>query len=281
MAYFEVTGGALGCVVLPPITTETYDYYEDHLEFTLDELRAMQSDLSRAESLWEITAGIIPEAYLQRIAYFEVFTDGIDDMYGSILEIGDSGDTFILSLDLSDMYTAEGELIPITAVETIIHELGHIITLGQDQVARVDEDEANPATYYIYEYDLDTTEDSYLNRFFHLFWQDLYEEWSAFYYLYGIVYVGEEEATEKNEEILLAYLDKFYAGYADRFVTDYAATSPAEDIAESFMVFVLEDKPTGGQIGDEKILFFYDYPELLAVRTHIREYLLSAGLLGF
>ncbi|MBK9051223.1 MAG: hypothetical protein IPL78_09985 [Chloroflexi bacterium] len=48
-------------------------------------------------------------------------------------------------------------------------------------------------------------------------------------------------------------------------MTDYAATNPAEDIAETFMAFVLEPKPNGDTIAEEKVLFFYQYPELVAI----------------
>ena len=53
-------------------------------------------------------------------------------------------------------------------------------------------------------------------------------------------------------------------------MTEYAATNPSEDFAESFMVFVLKEKPTKSTIADQKILFFYDFPELVEMRDFIR-----------
>jgi len=41
------------------------------------------------------------------------------------------------------------------------------------------------------------------------------------------------------------------------------------------MVFVLQDKPEGNLIRDQKVRFFYDFPEMLAVRDHARQYLKS------
>jgi hypothetical protein len=57
--------------------------------------------------------------------------------------------------------------------------------------------------------------------------------------------------------------------YQDQFVTDYAPTSPVEDIAESWTFFVLSPKPELNSIANEKILFFYEYPELVELRTQI------------
>lgn len=62
----------------------------------------------------------------------------------------------------------------------------------------------------------------------------------------------------------------FYEKYADRFVTDYAATNPAEDLAETFTVFVLEDRPTGDTIADQKVQFLWTDPDMVELRDRIR-----------
>jgi len=64
--------------------------------------------------------------------------------------------------------------------------------------------------------------------------------------------------------------DAFYENNAEAFVTDYAATSIAEDIAESFSYFVMKDKPTGSAVKDKKVQFFYEFPVLVQLRTKIR-----------
>ena len=161
--------------------------------------------------------------------------------------------------------------------ETVAHELAHIITLAPDQVSWLELEDSDPATYYIYEYDLDTAPESYVNLFFGSFWADIYLEWSDFYYEYGIQYYGEEQLYEENEQTLYVYLDDFYDKYAERFVTEYAAISPVEDVAETFMLFVLEDKPTGNKVSDKKMRFIYEFPELIEVRDHAQEYLESIG----
>jgi len=130
-------------------------------------------------------------------------------------------------------------------------------------------------------------DNSYLNKFFQKFWADIYRE-----YIYG----GTENMSHYE----------FHQKYYDRFVTYYAATNPTEDIAESFSAFVLWDDElinkhkklcaTVGEDGwhlileegltywkkcqkvyrdnsiwEEKIRFFYDFPELVEMRDFIRK----------
>ena len=126
-------------------------------------------------------------------------------------------------------------------------------------------------------------EDSYLNLFFQEFWTDIYRE-----YIYG------------GEQVIST--DEFHQKYYDHFVSWYAATNPAEDFAESFTVFVLwndeeianhkkwckkegwniisepgwsywklcENIYRDNSIWEEKIRFFYDFPELVEMRDFIR-----------
>lgn len=98
-------------------------------------------------------------------------------------------------------------------------------------------------------------------------------------------YLGIMGCAKKNSYIQ-TYVTKFWASadfkkkekaktyqekHPNDFVTWYSATNPEEDMAESFTQFVLGKKPTGTTKKDLKVLFFYDYPELVSIRTHIRK----------
>ena len=89
--------------------------------------------------------------------------------------------------------------------------------------------------------------DSYLDDFIDIFWAD-----------------DEYLQKVRNEEIY-AYDDT-----PKSFITEYAATNPGEDIAESFTYFVLNAKPTGSTVSDKKLRFFYNYKELDSLRKQIR-----------
>ena len=98
--------------------------------------------------------------------------------------------------------------------------------------------------------------DSYLNQFFARFWTDLYTEWQVI-------------DAETNDNKRYDLIDDFYNTYQDQFLTDYAPTSPSEDIAESWTFFILAPKPELNSIANEKILFFYEFPELVELRSQI------------
>jgi len=51
------------------------------------------------------------------------------------------------------------------------------------------------------------------------------------------------------------------------FVSEYATTNPVEDIAESFTQFVIQDKPKGDSVKDQKMLFFYKFEEMIRRET--------------
>jgi hypothetical protein len=53
-------------------------------------------------------------------------------------------------------------------------------------------------------------------------------------------------------------------------------TNPEEDIAESWSFFILSPKPAGNTIAEQKILFFYNYSELVQLRNEILNNLCTA-----
>jgi hypothetical protein len=99
---------------------------------------------------------------------------------------------------------------------------------------------------------------SYINQFYQRFWTDIISEWDEIQYI---------ESDDKYYE----QMTLFYEVYEDRFVSEYASTNVDEDIAESWTAFVLLEKPRDTTfISNQKILFFYEYPELIEMRNHIR-----------
>lgn len=75
-----------------------------------------------------------------------------------------------------------------------------------------------------------------------------------------------------------AYLSNFYKRFweqggqgkiEDFYVSRYAMYSPEEDFSESFAHFVLTKTPSGQNVKEEKLLFFYEYEELVQLRTEI------------
>ncbi|MHB0915370.1 MAG: recombinase family protein, partial [Thermoleophilia bacterium] len=90
---------------------------------------------------------------------------------------------------------------------------------------------------------------NHINGFYQEYRDDIFEEHEANQYI-------------EDDEDYWEATDAFYERYSDRFVNDYAATNPGEDIAESCTQFILKDRPRGSSIKDQKVEFFYEYPEL-------------------
>jgi hypothetical protein len=56
----------------------------------------------------------------------------------------------------------------------------------------------------------------------------------------------------------------------DEFVSSYAVTSPEEDLAESFLYFVLSPESAGERVAEEKMRFFQQFPDLVNLRQQMR-----------
>lgn len=154
-------------------------------------------------------------------------------------EVFDSGDT-LAHVYLHDEFGTEDwtlgmnrenlELASETMI-TYIHEFSHLLSLRDTEVDYYAD--ANSCEHYY----LDDTcyyEDAYIAYFYEQFYSN-----------------GLPEATLEN------------------YISDYAMTSIVEDFAESFAHFVLSPQPTGDTIVEQKILYFYQFEDLIQLRADI------------
>lgn len=75
-------------------------------------------------------------------------------------------------------------------------------------------------------------------------------------------------------------LSSYYEKNQSRFVSDYATINPQEDMAETFVYFVKEGRPSGDSVRDRKILAFYQNQTLVEARIQLRKNLQDLGLLN-
>ncbi len=226
------------------------------------------ADPNRHEEIWGAVRYLLPNDVLREdVGRFFIFTDGPDGTLAYVEQLPDDLNTWQFGVDIEDardMYTKD-------FVHTLIHEFGHVATLRNNQVPPDtsrpsppgDEEFVEPspvelscATFYTGEGC--SNPDSYINLFFARFWSDIYEE--------NLAGSNEAETQEEMDE----FAAEFYDEYSDRFLSEYAATNPGEDIAESFTFFVLQEKPDGDTIAEQKILFFYEFEPLVKMRTQMR-----------
>jgi hypothetical protein len=217
------------------------------------DLQQYQQDFESHKHAWEQFIQLIPLEERSMITEFSVFTDGAEETMAYVFPIDeDDLSHWQMAIDLVDAKNSKE--MPFT----LIHEFGHVLTLNSTQL-----DVTQIGSCLAYEpQEGCARRNSYLNAFYYTFWDDIYDEWL-------------EIDSETDDDRYYELMEDFYYKYEDQFITDYAATNVEEDIAESWTYFVLQTKPDGDTIAEQKILFFYDYPELVTLRKEITERTIS------
>jgi len=232
-----------------------YDVRGGQLSYSDDSMEGQemmgQDEKELHENLWRHITKIIPKAYMPLLTKFEVNTDGYNNVMAHVVQEKDDYSQWRLAIDLKDAINADGTFSD-EFTNTVIHEFAHVMTLHKGQLqGQVIEDET---AYETDEGFLKTS--SYLNQFYQRFWKEISDE--------------HRRILETEDMLAEDAVYAFYEKYQDQFVSDYAATNPVEDIAESYRVFVIEDKPSGLSIRDQKILFMYEMDEFIQIRAQIR-----------
>lgn len=222
-----------------------------------------QSLDSRAshEYVWDYFTSLIPVEERSFVTEFSILSDGSNNILAGVSPTYNNPSEWTLKVDIVDA----GDPYSLTYI--LLHEFGHFLTLKPSQVPPDPRVFYNPENEAIYEQaeaacpqyftgEGCSNSGSYIDEFFNRFWSSFYEEWQG---------VNEY----RGESAYRDMLDDFYNIYKDQFLTNYAAAGPEEDIAESWVYFILSPKPELNSIANEKILFFYEYPELVALREQI------------
>lgn len=225
------------------------------------DLQDQQNDLATHQQVWDYFSALIPADQRQEVAAYSIFTDGEGGTLAAVSQLESNANRWELQVDSADT----DNYYDLTF--TLVHEFGHLLTLGPDQVPPNLTVFNNPNDDDIYFREISAcpqyfpgegcaNPDSYINAFYDQFWMGIYEEWNTI-------------NLEEDEDAYAEKLDAFYVKYEDQFVTDYAVTNPEEDIAESWSFFVLGAQPDSDTVAEQKVLFFYQYPELVALREQI------------
>jgi hypothetical protein len=223
-------------------------------------LKTFQQDLAGQEKVWDLFTQLIPLDWRTEVTNFTLFTDGRNGTLGAVVQMDDPHD-WSLEMDLADAVSSAD------LSTTLVHEFGHILTLNDAQVVTDRLVFDNPDDRLIFDRESVKCPDyftfegcsqpkSYLNLFVQRFWPALFPDWNSF-------------QGETDPDLLDQDTYDFYKKYADQFVSEYAATSPEEDLAETWLFFIFAPRPEGSSIADRKILFFYEFPELVTLRSQI------------
>lgn len=208
----------------------------------------LQNDTKKHDEVWGLVKKIVPESHLARIGEFMIFSGEGNGTAGYVFPIANDLSKWQMGIAMDFAYeggfNAGGEL-----AYTIIHEFGHILTLDIDQVdASISQNDCN--NYFVGEGCAKTG--SYINKLHSHYWADIWGEFQA--------------AGDSGEK-----MEQFYQKHEDRYVTAYASTNPAEDIAEVFATFVTrKGGVNGNSMAEQKIQLMYDHPELISLRDFVR-----------
>ncbi len=214
---------------------------------------------------WGIFYSIFPKRVTQKyIKKLVLMTDGEDEKTGALGTLNNENTDWQLVIDPIDVdFTSNNKTRINQSVYTLVHEFGHLLTLNHTQIKPVNiktnEKTSEPYTTL----EGITDKNSYLNKFVTEFWDDsLLKKWDDIQR--NFCYTEQKSC-----------LERLYGLYKDNyndFITDYAAESPEEDIAESWTAFVLGKKiETPETVSEKKINFFYQFEELIYYRKVIRK----------
>lgn len=191
------------------------------------------------ERVWAFLCSILPLQARQKIAEFNLFTDGYSNILAYTSPIKQEDGTtdnsrFSINIDYYDVFDETGAPRDWSKLAyTILHEYGHVLLEDETQIdLTLGENTHDPAGFL---------PGSFRAAFYRQFWEAL----------------GITAVTDYNEN-------------PTRYVSRYGANYFHEDIADTFALFVLGEKPQGTTVAEDKIRFFWAEDSMVTLREEIR-----------
>lgn len=229
-----------------PKAVAQYKFQDGKVEVVKEEVLD-ETEKKNIDRVVNLLVKIIPKDKLNIITEIEAIRDvNIDSpmyvLYGDITE----GMRLGINLPiLNDDYFKVDEYLSYA----LIHEFAHAFSMSKNQL---EEEKAVNNPEYVWELLDGYREDSYLKNFYNSFWKNVPEGWTT------TKYKSQREMVD------------FYLLNEDIFSNGYASTNVHEDFAESFKFFITEKIDFESKHNlEKKVLFFYQYPELVQLRLEI------------
>mgnify|MGYP000890689008 CR=1 FL=1 len=195
------------------------------------------TDSPDARKVWKHLSNISPDDLSDKyIETYQLFDDPESDTLAYVVD-EDANGKWMVAVNLAGYNSS-------TIRErnmTLVHELGHIVTLNIDQLSQ-NTTEMSCKTFFVPEGCAKAG--SYLNLFVNKFWT-------------------KSEIAQSEAEDMRLYRE-------DKFLTEYASTNPIEDFAESCSYFVIDKRDEGNDIKNQKAAFLYKFPEMITIRDQMR-----------
>lgn len=191
---------------------------------------------------------LYPDEYDERISEIIVFNDDGRFFDAFVETVPPRHDTWAYAIN-SDVV---GDPLDEIAAELMVHELAHIV--GYDAIPGVPLP-ANTDCHPYFERTGCPAENSYLAAFTERFWSEADLARAETYF---------------DTDDLIDTVEEFYETNELDYVTAYAASSPEEDFAESFMFYILGQRAPDGGEAAAKTDFFGEYEVMRDIRREIR-----------
>lgn len=217
-----------------------------------DHLKTSDKIAPADQAIWDLFTLVADKELIQkRLLVFGTFENSNESTLAYVKKLGKKKQTWLLGVNAnaarpeSDVWKREMAII-------LVHEYGHLVTFDDAQFnKRMSAQKCSKAKGVHVQRHGCAIATSYIAEFTKEFWTS-----------------GEIKAAFEAEE--KGKIKDIYNKHKADYVTWYAATNPLEDIAESFTDFILTNKPAGLTEKEKKILFFYQYPELVQMRETVR-----------
>lgn len=217
-----------------------------------DNLKPFQADLPTQQRIWDYFVRIIPPENRSEITQYKIISDGTGNFNAQVYieakwDQNSTTEKWTLLVDQADFVNER------QYTTTLLHEFGHMLTLNINQMDYSLTAENCPRYFK----DPGCSKpNTYLQLFYDRFWAGIYDEWRAV--------SSSVDPTQVKID-----LKTFYDAHPKDFVSEYATTAAHEDIAESWMKFVLAPKSAGETLAEKKVAFFYEFPELVQIRSEV------------
>jgi hypothetical protein len=192
------------------------------------------------DAAWQRWVELVPASARWRVGKFDAING---DSEGQVEPFSDS--LLVWSLRIAELDDRVRDI-------ALIHELGHLVSLGPTEVIPATDPSVEEECVTYFSVEGCAIPGQVFERFVTTFW-DVDEGWG-----------GSAAAAEER-----------YRKHPGSYVTAYAATNPGEDIAETFVFFIYQLPPTGTTVADEKIALLWEFPELVELRQWVRRALVQ------
>lgn len=205
--------------------------------------------------IWEMLLGVMGKEYVkENIRNFILFDNEENDFSAYVVKT-DRWKKWDITVNVAMVDFSKGEDDEL--MDTLIHEFNHIFSLNLEEVNPKTIKEDCEVTYWTGEGCAYAS--SYINNFTRKFWnaEDLDRQFS-------------EELIENGQD----KMEEIFKEIPNKYNSYYSVVNPIEDMAESFTLFVTNDVRSNKKTtANKKINFFYDFEDIVEMRTRIRVYL--------